>query len=506
MKFLKGLLFCCLFTLAAHAQIADLAKLSNGKLYSSDVIKDGKNNIRGYFLLFESDKVAKETYELEYVLLDENLNKVTSGFITEMKYESWVMSSEGIEVNVSLYKDKLLLELTDNFAIPYTRYRTLDLKTNKISDPFIYYGDALNTKPVFNRKMTQIIENQSCPMFYLDGVGLMAYTDHPMRRKEFKKVAYVHYDENMNLLWEYVVEEKGKNGQPQKFAKCIASDEDVIAFESRVKEGDGWSHAVSLLLIDSEQGTPYEPVQFPSAEDTGYRIIECTLSNDKVYVLGTYYHVKGKNHKADYEGEGSGMFCLVFNKANGALEEQKHIPWASIAAPAPIDKKGHIEDQGQLYIHQMQRLDNGKIIVVTEAYEVTPETNNMYFFELEPDFAVGQVFEVKKFRNKFSGGKLGTDSMLHSGMFDFMGYQNLGDGEYLFFFSDNEKKSKNRNKATLYGIVHYANGKFERQSLNLKTENSIIEASSAKKGYLMLYETFDDKNKTPELRLEKINY
>ncbi len=50
-------MLCC-FT-SMYGQIADLAKLSSGKFYSSDVIKDSDNNIKGYFLLFETDEIAK---------------------------------------------------------------------------------------------------------------------------------------------------------------------------------------------------------------------------------------------------------------------------------------------------------------------------------------------------------------------------------------------------------------------------------------------------------------
>ena len=87
-----------------------------------------------------------------------------------------------------------------------------------------------------------------------------------------------------------------------------------------------------------------------------------------------------------------------------------------------------------------------------------------------------------------------------------MDYQNLGDDEYLFFLSDNEKNTKNRNKSTLYGIVSFAEGKFKKQTLNLKTETSSISAYPSKKGYITLVENFDAKNKSTEIRLEKINY
>ena len=91
-KIVLGILL--IFTQFVMAQMVELSKLSTGKLYDSDVIKDEKNNIKGYFLLFESDKIQKETFILEYVVLDENLTKVTNGYIEEMKYSSLLLKAD----------------------------------------------------------------------------------------------------------------------------------------------------------------------------------------------------------------------------------------------------------------------------------------------------------------------------------------------------------------------------------------------------------------------------
>jgi hypothetical protein len=111
---LKLLFFLMFLCFSANAQITDLQKFSNGKFYDEAEIKDENNNIKGYFLLFETDKIAKETYTLEYVVLDENLTKVTNGFITEMKYSSWLVSADVIDVKVTLFDNKLLIRLADN--------------------------------------------------------------------------------------------------------------------------------------------------------------------------------------------------------------------------------------------------------------------------------------------------------------------------------------------------------------------------------------------------------
>ena len=202
-----------LFFITLNAQITDLKKLSNGKFYDSDVIKDINNNIKGYFLLFETDKIEKETYNLEYVVLDENLQKVTNGFITEMKLESFLITSKKINVDVNFFNKKLLIQFSDNFdndeEVEYfRRYRILDLKDNKLSEMFIYNKDKLNINPVFDRKLKNFDENQTYKIIGIEGVGLIV--DKSEKDKFSDAKSLICYDENFNQIWKTEYELKKK--------------------------------------------------------------------------------------------------------------------------------------------------------------------------------------------------------------------------------------------------------------------------------------------------------
>jgi hypothetical protein len=183
-----------------------------------------------------------------------------------------------------------------------------------------------------------------------------------------------------------------------------------------------------------------------------------------------------------------------------------YLKWESLVGKLDINKKGYVKKEGYMYPHNMLLKDDGNIIVIAETFMQSPvTTNNMYFFELDNKLAVKQLFEVAKFKNKYPSTAAHSTTIKRYGYFDFMDYQVLGDDEYLFFLNDNEKNSRNRKASTLYGIVSYSDGKFKRQTLNLKTETSTIKAYGAKKGYLLLIENFD-VSKPAEFRLEKINY
>jgi hypothetical protein len=246
------LILLLLTSFFTRAQSTDLAKLSRGRFYSSDEIKDANNNIRGYLMLFETDKVAKETYELEYVVLDENLTKVTSGTITEMKYESWLVKAKNIEVSATLHKNKLLLEFYDNIQnTPYfKRYRTLDLPTNALSDPFIFVKDTMRPNPVFDRRMGNVENNMSESIYYYEGVGLVV-NSKTIDKKEKRTTQYLaRYDNDLKEMWRYNYEDR--SGKKLKDIYYQKSDEDVIVLFNRYTRGGGiWLNENSLLFVDS---------------------------------------------------------------------------------------------------------------------------------------------------------------------------------------------------------------------------------------------------------------
>jgi len=503
------LLFCFFSFSILQAQIVDLQKLSRGHLYSSDEIKDENNNLRGYFLLFETDKIAKETYQLEYVVLDENLTKVTNGFITEMKYESWFFKAEKISVRVSIYKDQLLLQFADSFegAEYFKRYRLLSIKDNQLSKPFIYSKGKMIVDPTFDRKNTNIADNQSENIRVFEGVGLMVDSESLDKKiTPLNKSYLAHIDGDFKEIWRYNynnVEDKILND-----LKYVHSDEGVIVMFKHPYKGSltrKYLNELSLLFLDSKTGVLRNEFAFPEIEKYGYRVVDCKITSDKVYLFGNYSETDKKGFIDDTDN--LGLFNFVFDKKTGKLTKSHYLKWESLSAKLPIDKNGYVKKEGYLFPHEMLLTSEGNIILVAEAFIQSPiTTNNLYFFEMNDNLDVNQVFTVEKFRNKFPKTTGHSSSIKKYGLFDFIDYQDLGDNEFLFLFSDNEKKSKNRNKSTLYGIVSYSEGKFKKQTLELKTETSTVRAYNAKKGYIMLVEDFDEKNKGSELRLEKINY
>lgn len=507
---MKRLLLLLIFLpVFVNAQVKTLSNLSRGQLYSYDEIKDADNNIRGYLLLFMTDKIAKETYELEYVVLDENLDKVTNGFITEMKFESWISDAKSIGVEADLYQDKLLLEFTDQFegyGGAYARYRFLDLKTNKLSDPFIFNKGEMKLNPELNRKMKGYRDNISESVMMWDGIGMVVKSTSINKKAGLTEQYYVHLDENFAEKWRWTFDDEGVKNKRRNNPYALRSDDEVIVLWNRFSKQNGMNlNDYSIIFLSSQSGKVINEFQLPDVDKFAYKPVDTKILDDKIILMGNF------SKKTDYgnisDENNLGLFRFEFDKKTGRFLKSHYLNWPQIAGKIPVNEKGYVKKEGYLYIHDMLSLEDGNTVVVAETFEQQPViTNNMYFMLLDDKMNAKEVFEVAKFRNKFPGVGLHSSNIKAYGLFDFMAYQTMGDDEYLFYLNDNEKKSKNRKKSTLFGIVSYADGKFSRQTLDLKTETSTIYAMNAKKGYLLLIENFDEKGKQSELRLEKINY
>ncbi len=491
------------------AQVKTLANLSRGQLYSYEEIYDFDNNIRGYILLFQTDKIAKETYELEYVVLDENLNKVTNGFLQEMKYESWLLSAGSINVEAQLYGTKLLLEFGDVIGgrPTFQRYRILDLKTNVMSDPFIFNKSEMKLNPKPSRKIKEMVDSVSEPIMILEGIGLLAKSAWVDKKEGHTKQYFARFDDNFKEMWRWVYDDEAVKTKHHNNPYPIRSDKDVVVFFNQFGASDYFNREndYSLFFVSANTGELLNEYHLPDIDKFAYREIDTKITADKIVVMGDFS--KKTNGGLIDDTHNIGLFQFEFDKKTGQLLNSQRMLWTSLADRIPINERGRVDKEGYMYIHKMLLLSNGNTIAVAETFGNKPVvTNNMYYLILDNKLQAKEVFEVSKFRNKFPTVDLHSTSIKAYGLFDFMTYQTMGDDEYLFYFSDNEKKSVNRKKNTLFGIVSYADGKFTRQTLDLKTETSTIHAMNAKKGYLLLMEDFDEEGKKSELRLEKINY
>lgn len=493
-----------------QAQISKLNEYSKGKFYSSDIIKDGDNNVKGYLLLYETDKIAKETYIVEYVLLDENLTRVTSGFITEQKYDGYSLV-KNINVEVSLYKDKLLLELSDDFETvrAYKRYRMLDIKTFEMSEPFVMKDGKLIYNPKFDRTWRDDRDKESDEIRFLNGVGLVAYSPFITKNSKNREKYITHYDNNLQFVWKYVydVADGVSKYIDQKFAVYTDSDEGLIVMGIMGTRAKGkFTNVLTVHFIDPKKGVLIKETIFPEGTKIAYEIDECIITKDKVIFTGIYK--KGAQWMNVVGPMSEGVFIYAYDRVALEIINNKRRTWKELVGNEYVfNKRNMIEGKGSLYVHDVLPLSNGGLVMVCEAYEIAPIiTSDLCFVELTPDFLMKQVFVAEKFSTKFPESMQITYDLTKYGLLDYVDYQNLDNDEFIFLFLDNEKNSTDRKHSTKYSIVSYSENKFVRQNIDLKATGITKRIVNAKKGYILIQEEFKDKNKPKEFRLEKVNY
>jgi hypothetical protein len=339
-----------IFTQFVLAQMVELSKLSSGKLYDSDVIKDDKNNIKGYFLLFESDKIQKETYILEYVVLDENLTKVTNGYIEEMKYSSLLLKADKITTDITLFNNKLLIELnddTDNGKI-FRRYRTLDLANNKISEIFIFRNGKIEIAPKFDRKLKNFDINQTDKIIGVDGIGFVIIKEEKDQTSKEKFV--VSLDDNFNKRWKTIYEVT-KNDNGFKELKFLDSSNNFIVFSNHYTKGGYYKPVNSIIAFDAITGKLNFEFLYSNQDKYTYKVVDSYINNEELILLGNY------SKKSDYgfinDEENLGLFKIKLNLKTGKKLEEKFLNWTELSSKIEINKYGEIKKEGFVFVHEL---------------------------------------------------------------------------------------------------------------------------------------------------------
>src|SRR5690554_5008156 len=135
-------LLLLLVSTLTFAQVQKLGELSSGKFIDSKIIyEDHTDDVFGYFLLYESDRKSKEIYELEYVVLDKNLNKITSNTFIQGIYRNLLAKTTPHLSFVTKIDNELIVGFRDRLiqmnSFINDRYRRINLTDFKLSPEFV---------------------------------------------------------------------------------------------------------------------------------------------------------------------------------------------------------------------------------------------------------------------------------------------------------------------------------------------------------------------------------
>lgn len=527
-------LLILLITTVSFGQVQKLAELSQGSMIGSQIIyDDDEDDIYGYFLLFQIDQHTKDSYTLEYAILDKNLNKVTSKRFKERIYQGFMAESEVKLFFVNKYNNEIVFGLFDdvesNFILPPVedprfisdlgniRYRRINLDDFSISDEVIFLENKATYDPYKNQEKMKFkefrnhqtitpTETGAYVLFHkskdIDDIKafMLPHKYNKLAKGGIKKVSLLNQD--FKETWTTTINQ---------------NEDDLRAYTNRGSDTD-------VLVLEKEKFTSnqddlwaYEIINLQSGEKTGdFKLVDDNYFLKNYMIDFTADHVVFFNYLYDNNKRKKekelGYSRIVIDKKSGEEISRNNFLWEDLGDHFDVKNKfGKLKKYGNLYFEDFISLENGETIAIAEGYTFKRPNRilDLFVMKFDEDFKLDYFHKVDMIETKLKTKKMYSKYLEQYGLFNYNYSQKLDDDEnYVFFYTDNEQEGsrRKRNKKPKFnlGIITYVDGEFDYNKLQLTTENAQTTPVKAKNGSILLQEINEQTG--PEMRLEKINY
>jgi hypothetical protein len=514
---MKNCLLLLLFLICSVDSIFSQSKLSLDNVVSVQLRNAGpiiaNEEIKGYFLFYQSDKINKTTNEYTLQVMDENVNKVKDIKLTDSKNLFLIESSfNGNDIMFMFYnRDEKALQyrvygIDGNEKVSYRR--PIDAKN-------LYY---------FERSVAASSEeNQNNNLFAIDGKGFISV----MNIAEHDRVTFEinYYGGNQNNQWTYSPADARRLAN----AQYLGSSDSVAVFEvtrakfNNIRDEEHW--LLGLYLSNGSKAFEFET----DKERYGFRPMNIqTGKNSRLFLLmGSYYD------KGDWNNRDQSLGLAVWVMSNqGRVINQKYSSWESdISKYIKTDNKGKVANLGYVYFHKIIQTQDGKIFGIGEGYGkavsgLTVSRNriddegvrakkmritDMVLLQFDNTFTITDARIFEKNTNSI-------DLPIELAYFDAATIAQFIKGmdgfDYSFLQTDKQHsmftvgytdyvKSKDY-KGLTFNTISYYNNNLTTDRIELKSSSSKMKILPARTGSVMIMEYFK-KDKRLDMRLEKIN-
>jgi hypothetical protein len=513
-------LLAAVFGLMSEAIFAQ-SKLSIDKVYSAYLRNSGtisaKGQIKGYFFLYQSDKIDRHTNEYTLQILDENLNKVRS-----IKFED----SKKLSLLESSYNGNSL-----SFLFKNEDEKTLDMKIYDMD------GKLKNTYSRGYDKKTDALMKQYETMHTDEGmnknvfdIGDQGYVSVlPMRDGKQRTYEVDYYSSETKKQWTYVPSD---DEEKYAFAEYLGSTDSLIVLEV-LKKNHALSGKPSAHLVGINFVTRKKAFDIDNANDE-YKLLPSNivaLPESKLMIMGSYYD-KDQNIGKDF----SRGLAVYEVSTSGKVLSKVYNTWAGdFARYLPTNSKGKIDDIGYLYIHKMLKTPDNKLFVVGEGYKRQASaggialtalgalggvhTNagvtkivvtDMVIMQFNDKYKVTGATIYDKTQNTAEATNMSDYNSQHVianylkmiGAFDYEFTTGEADNSNFSVCYSDYERSKDY-KGQTFNAIRYNGSKFTTDKIPLKSKASTLKVFPAKAGSVMILEYFK-KDKRLDFRLEKL--
>ena len=496
-------------------------KLTVDKVYAAYLRTSGSimenNQIKGYYFLYQSDKIDKRTNEYTLQILDQNLNKVK-----DIKFQD----SKEVSLLEAAYNGSTL-----GFLFKNEDTKTLDMKIYDLEGKLKYsYSRGYDKKTEDLMKQYQTLhtdEGMNQNVFDLGTNGFASVL--PLREGKNRTYEVDFYSSVSKKQWTYSPMDEERYAQ----AEYLGSTDSLVILEvmkkSRALSGQVTAQLVGLNFITRKKEFEID------AENSEHKFVPSSvrqLQGGKIMVLGAYYD---KNANI---GKDASLGMAVFEiDGKGKVAKKTFNSWAGdFAKYLPTNSKGKIDNVGYLYVHRMIQTPDGKIFLVGEGYKRNASaggialnalaamgggtTNagvtkivvtDMVVMELNSDYKVTNATIYDKTQNTAEASTMSDYGSQHAiamylkmiGAFDYeFTVSNADNSNFAICYSEYVKSKEY--KGQTFNAIRYNGTKFSTDKIELKSKASSLRVFPGKSGFIMILEYYK-KDKRLEMRLEKLS-
>lgn len=518
---IKNLLFALLFCAATATSFAQ-GKLSVDNVYAAYLRNSGtimeNKQIRGYYFLYRSDKIDRNTDEYTLQILDENLNKVKDIRFQDSRKLSLLEAAYNGNSLSFLFKnsedktlDMKIYTLDGKLKYTYTREYT-----RKTDDLMKQYA-TMHTDEGTNQNVFDLGENGYASVL-------------PLRDGNHRTYEVDYYSSDKKKSWTYV-----PTDDEERFAQAefLGSTDSLIILQV-MKKNRMMSGKVTAQLVGINFITKKKVFEMDGDKDE-FIVLPANVTpvkgTDRMLVMGNYFE-KGDNVMKDYS---KGIAIYEIN-SRGEVISRSYNSWAKdFSKHLPTSSKGKVSNIGYLYIHKLIQSPNGKYFAVGEGYKrqvsaggvaltalsvmaggggsagVTKMVvTDLVVMEFNDKFKVTDANIYDKTNNTALGGAISDGNSQHmlaaymksTGAFDYEFTTSDDDNAtFAICFSDWVRGSDY--KGQTFNTIRYNGTTFKQDKIELKSKASRMRVLPAKAGSIMIMEYFR-KDKKLDFRLEKL--
>ncbi|BAV09794.1 hypothetical protein SAMN05421788_1011226 [Filimonas lacunae] len=505
--------FCMLAGIGLCQNKLSIDNVRSVYLRNSGTIKDG-DQIKGYYLFYQSDKVDKKTNEYTLQILDQNLNKVK-----DVVFED----SKKVELLEASYNGEQL-----GFLFKNGDTKTLDMKIYDMTGKMMAsFSNEIDKKAERRLALAYAVvnndENTNKNMFGLKGQGFV--TVFPVKEDG-------HFTYHLEFYLANRKQFSFTSEDEEKFsvASYLGSTDSLLLLEVIKKRPGLSSNIVAINLYThkkqfeiSTKGNenPFVPVNMTVQKGTGNLII-----------MGAYYEPDANIIKDNSQGIG----VYVYSTEGKLVNKSQNSFTGELSKYFNVRSNGKIEDIGYLYFHDIIQAADGKVFAVAEGYKRVADAlgiglnvlsmgsrsgggyagytkmkvTDLVMLELNTDYKIINAKIYEKNSNSYPTPYADYNSqhalaliMKADGAFDYeFTLSNADKSSFSVCYNDYER-SKDF-KGNVFHSIRYNGKSFSTDQINLGTKATSMKVQPAKQGYVTILEYYK-KDKRIDLRMEKLN-